>query len=97
MLNNLFWVVWVIVALTALVFLYFFIIGLADHSVSSFNIKLWMVTLIVFPVILAGSYWLKNHQYIKIAIGLLLIPAIPAVLYLLFLLVVLFSGPVRWN
>lgn len=97
MLHNIFWAAWIIVALTFLVFLYFFFIGPADHSVSSFNIKLWMVTLLFFPLILAGSYWLKNHQYVKIAIGILLIPALPAVLYLLFLVIVLFSGPVRWN
>jgi hypothetical protein len=97
MINTVFWVAWAIVALTALVFLYFFIIGLADQSVSSFNIKLWLVTLIIFPVILAGSYWLKNHQYLKLAIGILLVPALPAILYLLFILIVLVSGPVRWN
>ena len=97
MTNTIFWVAWAIVALTALVFVYFFIVGLADQSVSSFNIKLWLVTLFVFPVILAVSYWLKNHQYPIIAIGILLIPALPAVLYLLFLLVVVLSGPVRWN
>ncbi len=97
MINTVFWVAWAIVALTALVFLYFFIVGLADQSVSSFNIKLWLITMIVFPLILAGSYWLKNHQYIKLGIGLLLIPALPALMYAVFLLIILLGGPVRWN
>lgn len=97
MTNTVFWVAWVIVALTALVFVYFFIVGLGDQSVSSFNIKLWLITLIAFPGILAGSYWLKNHHYIKLGIGLLLIPALPALLYAVFFLIILLGGPIRWN
>jgi hypothetical protein len=97
MINTVFWIAWAIVAVTALVFVYFFMVGLADQSVSSFNIKLWLITLIAFPLILTGSYWLKNHQYIKWGFGLLLIPALPALLYAVFLLILILGGPVRWN
>jgi len=91
-----FWILWVIDALVALGFIYFFVIGLADGSVSSFNIVLWLGILGALAVILGGSFWLKLAGHLWPAIGVLLILAIPAVLALLFFLVVMISNP-RWN
>lgn len=96
-MNIVFWILWSIVALSALIVFYFFFMGIADGSVSSFNIALWLVMVIGIPLILAGSYWLKNHDYIRWGIAILLLPALPALGYFLFLIAVLLAGPTRWN
>lgn len=96
-MNILFWIVWTMVAIATLIAFYFFIVGLGDGSIGSFNMGIWMLLMIGLPLLLAGTYWLKNHHYIKLAIGLLIIPALPILGYFIFLLVVILSGPVRWN
>jgi hypothetical protein len=50
-----FWILWGWDALIAAVFVYFFLAGLADGSVSSFNMGLWLVTLGVLAVVMLGS------------------------------------------
>lgn len=87
---------WGFDAIIALVVLYFFFIGLADGSVSSFNMGLWLFLLAVVAAILFGSLWLKSHDRTGLAKGVLSILAVPGLLYLLFLLVVLITKP-RWN
>jgi hypothetical protein len=91
-----FWILWGFDTLIALVVLYFFFIGLADGSVSSFNMGLWLFILAAVAAILFGSLWLKSHGRLGFAKGVLSILAVPGLLYLLFLLVVLISKP-RWN
>ena len=46
-------------AIAALVILYFFMIGLADGSVSSFNMELWFGVLAAVAAILGGGLLLK--------------------------------------
>ncbi len=92
----LFWIFWGIDAIVALIALYFFFIGLADGSVSSFNMGLWLVLLVALAGVLLGSLALKgagNLNVAKILAGLL---AVPALLFLLFFAVVIASGE-RWN
>jgi hypothetical protein len=91
-----FWILWGFDALIALVVLYFFFIGLADGSVSSFNMGLWMLLLAAVAAVLLGSLWLKSLGQLGWAKAVLSILALPGFLYLLFLLVVLISKP-RWN
>lgn len=91
-----FWILWGFDAIIALVVLYFFFVGLADGSVSSFNMGLWLTLLAVVAIVLWGSLWLKSHGRIGFAKGVLSILAVPGFLYLLFLLVVLIGKP-RWN
>lgn len=91
-----FWILWGFDALIALVVLYFFFIGLADGSVSSFNMGLWLFLLAAVAAILLGSLWLKSHDRTGLAKGVLCILAVPGFLYLLFVLVVLITKP-RWN
>ena len=93
---TLFWVFWGIDAIVAFIALYFFFIGLSDGSVSSFNIRMWVVLLIVLAALLLGTLALKsagNLSLAKILAGLL---AVPALLCLLFFLVVMVSGE-KWN
>lgn len=91
-----FWVLWGFDALIALVVLYFFFVGLADGSVSSFNMGIWMLLLAAVAAVLFGSLWLKSLGHIGWAKAVLSILAVSGFLYLLFLLVVLISKP-RWN
>lgn len=91
-----FWILWGFDAVIALVVLYFFFIGLADGSVSSVNMGLWLFLLSVVAAILSGSLWLKSHDKIGLAKGVLCVLAVPGFLYLLFILVVLIGKP-KWN
>lgn len=92
----LFSVFWGIDAIATAVALYFFFIGLADGSVSSYNILLWLVLLMILAGVLVGSFMLKSGGKLlaaKIIAGFL---AIPSLLVLLFFIVLL-SSDVRWN
>jgi hypothetical protein len=83
-------------AVIACIALYFFSIGLADGSVSSFNISLWLGILGGIAAILVGGLVLNAKGYRRIADGVLLIMALPGVLFALFMLVLIISNP-RWN
>lgn len=91
-----FWILWGFDALIALVILYFFFVGLADGSVSSSNMGMWMGTLLVLAAIMGGSLWLKEHSHLVIAKVILLVLAVPGFLYLLFILFAIIAKP-RWN
>ncbi len=75
---------------------YFFIVGLADGSVSAFNGELWAGVLLGVAAIFAAGIALRRAAH-PIWAGLVLaILAVPAALYGLFMLVVILSGA-RWN
>lgn len=89
-------ILWGIDAVIALVFLYFFVVGLGDGSVSSFNMRLWLGTLSTLAGVLSGSLVLQRSGRTRLAISLLLILAVPGVLAGLFFLAMIISNP-RWN
>jgi hypothetical protein len=91
-----FWLLWGFDVLIALVVLYFFVIGLADGSISSFNIGLWLLILLAVGGVVLGSLWLHSAGHSGAAKGVLLILAVPGLLFLLFFLSVLLLKP-RWN
>jgi heme/copper-type cytochrome/quinol oxidase subunit 4 len=91
-----FWAIWGFDALMALVFFYFFFIGLADGSVSSFNMKQWLAIIAVLLIVLLGSLWLKSNGKMGLAKSILTILAIPGLTYALFVLAMLIIRP-RWN
>lgn len=92
----LFRILYIIDSIAALIILYFFFIGLNDGSVSSFNIGLWMAILAALAIILGGSMFFKRKGNVALANAVLCLLAIPTFLYVVFLLLVVFSG-VRWN
>ena len=94
--GKLYWFLWGFDALIAAIFLFFFFWGLADGTVSSFNIVLWLAILAGLAGILAGSHRLQSKGHARPAMGLLLILAIPGFLGVLFFLAVLILHP-RWN
>ena len=79
-----FWVLWGWDALIAAVILYFFLAGLADGSVSSFNMGLWLTTVAILAVVMIGSLALRSARRIALAVSLLLLLAIPGMLFALF-------------
>ncbi|MFZ5672119.1 MAG: osmoprotectant transporter permease [Pseudomonadota bacterium] len=91
-----FWILWAVNAAVAAIVVTFFLAGLADGSVSSFNIGLWLAILAAGFVILVGSLALRGKGHAVLAL-LLVIPAAAAgILYALFILLVIVSGE-RWN
>ena len=92
----LFRIVWGIDAIAAMIVLYFFFVGLADGTVSSFNIAIWAIILAILGVIMFGSIWLRSHNQPVLALILVLVLAIPVLLYLAFFLILL-GGNGRWN
>jgi hypothetical protein len=83
-------------ALAGAVILYFFFVGLADGSVTSFNMGLWAAILAALAAILGGGYALNANGWTHLAILLLLLLAIPSAVYALFILLVVVTNP-RWN
>ena len=91
-----FWVLWGWDAILSLVILYFFVAGLADGSVSSFNIGLWLVIVLVVCAVMFGSLALRSAGRIGLAVALLLVIALPGLLFVLFMGLVIVTNP-RWN
>src|SRR5690606_39437462 len=89
-------VIFALAAIVAAVFVVFFLIGIADGSVSSFNIVLWIGTLAVVGAIVIGGHALRAHGHTRIAIALLAVLAVPRFFYGLLMLLVIASGA-RWN
>jgi hypothetical protein len=90
------WVLWGFDTLIALVFVGFFVVGLADGSVSSFNIVLWLAILAGLGLVTVGGLLLRRAGQTLMAVVLLLLLALPGLLAVVFFLVVLIAQP-RWN
>jgi hypothetical protein len=92
----LFSILWIINAIVSFIIIYFFLVGLQDGSVSSRNIRIWIMLLCAAFVVLTGSIWFKSHANGRVAYALLSVFALPAFFYGIFMLVAIF-GKVRWN
>ncbi|MFD2937545.1 osmoprotectant transporter permease [Spirosoma flavum] len=93
----LFWILWGIDALLALVFVFVFFVGLGDGTVDSDNSLVWLVLLLGLAALLLGGYWLFMHQYTTAATLLMALLAVPAILYGLFMLLMLSGNPSGWK
>ena len=91
-----FWIPWSIDAIVAAVFVVFFLVGIADGSVSEFNIVLWLAILTVLAGVLGGTLWLRKYGNGTIATLFAWLLAVPGLLAGVFLLLVLILQP-RWN
>jgi hypothetical protein len=85
----LFRVLWAIDALIALVFVYFFFVGLG----SSFNGALWAGILFGLGAVLCGSCWLRVAGWTGAAMAIVLALAVPGILSGLLLLAVIAVHP----
>jgi len=91
-----FWIPWSVDALVALVALGFFAVGLGDGSVSSYNIGLWSLILLVVTAVPVGSLLLRSKGRRGAAMLVALLLAVPALLVCLFFVVMLLTVS-RWN
>jgi len=89
-------IAWAIDIVVALVLVFFFLIGIGDGSVSSLNIVLWLGTLGGIAALIIGANALARRGNAALATVIAAVPALPALLYGLFVLVAVSSGA-RWN
>ena len=91
-----FWIPWTIDVIVASILVFFFLVGLADGSVSSFNMGLWLLILGVLAAVIAGSLALRAAAHVKLAKIVVLVLAVPSVIVGLFFAVIV-ATPGRWN
>lgn len=82
--------------LVAAVVAAFFLIGIADGTVSSFNIGLWLAVISSVGVILVLGHHLHARGRSIAAAAVCALLAVPGVLYALFVLLAALLGA-RWN
>jgi hypothetical protein len=83
-------------AVAAAAIFYFFVIGIADGSVSSFNAGLWAAILAGVAAVLVGGWRLNAAGKRGLATTALAVLAMPALAFGLFVLLHLITQP-RWN
>ena len=88
-----YWILFGIDALVAAIVVVFFFIGLADGSVSSFNIVLWAGILAALGAVLWGAHALRSAGHGRAAAGLLAALALPGVIVGLFFLLLIVGQP----
>jgi MFS family permease len=76
--------------------LYFFVVGRANGSVSSFNIVIWLALLAIVIGVPLGGWRLNLTGRRKAATALLAVVAVPAIAGTLFALLIVVTQP-RWN
>lgn len=80
----------------AAVIVFFFVIGLADGSVSAFNGLLWLGILVALALVIGGAITLEYLRRRALAVLLLCVLAVPGFLFGAFILLMLITQP-RWN
>lgn len=93
---TLFYILYTIDVIVAVIAVYYFFIGLADGSVSSFNGGIWFALLAALAALLIGTFFLKSAGKIALANTLLAVLAVPAVLFAFFMLTVIVTKQ-KWN
>lgn len=91
-----FWAFFAMDALIGAMAVGFFFLGLADGSVSSFNIGVWIAILVVPAAMIGGAFWLKAAGRPILGTILLLVLAAPGILYGVFIVTLLVTNS-RWN
>lgn len=90
---TLFWFFALTDLIAATILIGFFIVGLGDGSVSSYNASLWLLILSGTAAIIGGGFVLKSRGRIWPANFVLMVLAIPALLYGLIVLVMVINPP----
>ena len=93
------WLFWALLGIdgaAALIALYFFFVGLADGSVSSFNIGIWLLLLGGIGAVIGGGLALNASSRRRAAYALLSVLAIPAFLSGLLILALIVLQP-NWR
>jgi len=87
----LFKIFWGIDLLICAIAIVFFVLGLADGSVSSFNIGIWATAFAAIAIIIAGGHWLKKAGYLVLATLLLFVLAFPGIICVIVLLTLILT------
>lgn len=90
---TLFWFFALTDLIAATILIGFFIVGLGDGSVSSYNASLWLLILSGTAAIIGGGFVLKSRGRIWPANLVLMVLAIPALLYGLIILAMVINPP----
>jgi len=85
-----------VAGLTAVVVAWFFLEGLFDGSVSTFNIALWLGLLVMLGVVLSGSITLQGKGRTGAATAVAAVIAVPALLFAAFFGLLILTVD-RWN
>lgn len=93
---KLFWMFFGVDVVIAAILLFFFVWGIADGTVSAFNIKSWMVALLGVALIVGGGFWLKSVEQLVLANIVLMVLALPGLGYA-FIMVVAIVTQSSWN
>jgi len=88
--------VWIVDIVIGLIALAFFVAGLNDGSISSFNLLQWTLLLGAIVTVVFGSFALSKSGHTKLASTLAALPAIPAIIIGVGLMTAIATG-VRWN
>jgi hypothetical protein len=73
----LFWILWGIDALIGAIAVVFFLVGLTNGTVASFNLGIWIAILAALAVIIGGSLGLKAAGHPGFGMILCLVLAVP--------------------
>jgi hypothetical protein len=90
-------VLWIFNALMSLFPVIYFFVGMADGSVTSSNMGMWMAILLLIAAILYGPVWLKNNGRLRLAKVVLIIAGAPYAMMILIYLLTIFLGPTGWQ
>lgn len=94
--SRVFGALFVCAVLTWLTLAAFFVIGIGDGSITSFNLALWLALLSAGGLSVWAGHALQGRGRTTLALAALSVTAVPGLLAALFLLVVLVTQP-RWN
>jgi len=89
-------ILWIIDVALGIMAAVFFVMGIGDGSVSSFNIVMWLLLLAVLASIVFGSRALNENGHRTLATALAAVPAIPAIIGSVGLIAAFMMGG-RWN
>jgi peptidoglycan/LPS O-acetylase OafA/YrhL len=95
-MKKLFTICWWLCAAAALVPVWYFMAGLGDGTVGADNLLLWMLLLGGTGAALYGSHRLRTLGRIRLAWLLLAVLLVPAMVALLFMVMLLVSPP-HWQ
>lgn len=96
-MGSFFWWLFGFDVIIAVFILYFFLAGLMDGTVSSFNAGIWLLLLLVAIGMPAISLLLRHNNQLLFAKVLLWVPAVPGLLYGLFILMLLIFSDSNWH
>jgi uncharacterized membrane protein len=78
-----FWIMWSFAALVGFGIVCFFLIGLADNSITPANFHLWLGMLALIAVVLLGSLGLAKNDHPGLAKALLMVLVTPGMFFVL--------------